>query len=349
MPYPLHRAPSQRFRVEAYFNLLKEQNIDYDTQQFLDEAAWQILYLKGSLVKKFAAVCKGYLKRLQLVLSGATAYSHIFIHREATPLGPPLIEWILAKVLKKKIIYDFDDAIWIPNTSKENRIASWIKAFWKVKYICRWSYKVAGGNEYLCVYARRYNDNVVLLPTSVDIVSRYNKLKHHKREPIVIGWTGSHSTMHYLEDMLPIFKRVASEFDVQIMIISNKKPGFEIPNLQFKYWQEATEIDDLLQFTIGIMPLKKDAWSEGKCGFKLIQYSALGIPAVTTAVGVNEKIVEEGVTGYLCETEEEWDKALQTLIGSECLREQMGNDGRKKIAAQFSIQANAGIFLGLFN
>ena len=349
LPYPLHKAPSQRFRVEAYFNLLKEQNIDYDTQQFLDDAAWQVLYLRGSLVKKITAVCKGYLKRLQLLLSGASAYSHIFIHREATPLGPPFIEWLLAKVLKKKIIYDFDDAIWIPNTSKENRIASWIKAFWKVKHICHWSYKVAGGNEYLCAYARRYNNNVVLLPTSVDIVNRYNKIKDHKTGKIVIGWTGSHSTMHYLDDIVPLLKKFASESDVQVMIISNKKPGFQFPNLQFKYWTEATEIDDLLQITIGIMPLKKDLWSEGKCGFKLIQYSALGIPAVTTAVGVNEKIVDQGVTGFLCETEDEWYAALQTLISNECIREQMGNEGRKKMATQFSIQANAGIFLDLFN
>ena len=349
LPYPLHKAPSQRFRVEAYFKLLKEHNISYDTQQFLDEEAWQVLYQRGSFSKKIVAVYKGFLKRMKIVFSGVSSYSHIFIHREATPLGPPLIEWLLAKVLKKKIIYDFDDAIWIPNTSKENRIASWIKAFWKVKQICRWSYKVAGGNEYLCAYARKYNNNVVLLPTSVDTVNRYNKIKDHKTEQIVIGWTGSHSTMHYLEELLPLFKRVASEFDAQIMIISNKKPDFEIPNLQFTHWQEATEIDDLLQFTIGIMPLKKDSWSEGKCGFKLIQYSALGIPAVTSPVGVNKKIVDNGVTGFLCETDDEWYKALKTLVGNMCLRERMGKDGRKKMAAQFSIQANAGIFLDLFN
>jgi glycosyltransferase involved in cell wall biosynthesis len=348
LPYPLHKAPSQRFRVEAYFNLLNQQNIEYATQEFLDEAAWKVLYQKGSFFKKIIAVCKGYLKRLR-ILFAAPAYSHVFIHREAAPLGPPLIEWLLAKVLKKKIIYDFDDAIWIPNTSKENGLAAWFKAFWKIKYICCWSYKVAGVNEYLCAYARRYNNNVVLLPTSVDMVKRYNKIKDHKTEPIVIGWTGSHSTMHYLDDIVPLLKKVSSEFDVQVLIISNKKPDFEFSNLEFSYWKEETEIDDLLRFTIGIMPLKKDAWSEGKCGFKLIQYAALGIPAVTTPVGVNNKVVEHGVTGYLCEIEDEWHTALKVLIENECLRKQMGNDGREKMAAQFSTQANAGLFLSLFN
>ena len=133
------------------------------------------------------------------------------------------------------------------------------------------------------------------------------------------------------------------------MIISNKKPDLELPGLQFKYWNEATEIDDLLQFTIGIMPLKKDVWSEGKCGFKLVQYSALGLPSVTTPVGVNKKIVDQGLTGFLCESEGEWFSALKNLIENKCLRHELGDKGRKKMAAEYSIQANAGVFLGLFN
>jgi glycosyltransferase involved in cell wall biosynthesis len=349
LPYPLHKAPSQRFRVEAYFDLLRQNGIQFDTQQFLDENAWQVLYQKGSFFRKTIAVCKGYIKRLAIVFSGLTSYSHVFIHREAAPLGPPFFEWVMAKVLKKKIIYDFDDAIWIPNTSKENRLASWVKAFWKVKYICRSSYKIAGGNEYLCAYARIYNNNVILLPTSVDVVNRYNKIKDHKKGKVVIGWTGSHSTMHYLDEQVTVLKRLASELNVGIMVISNKKPSFDFPNLHFKKWKETTEIEDLLQFDIGIMPLKKDAWSEGKCGFKLIQYLALGIPAVTDAVGVNKKIVEHEKTGFLCETKEEWYASLKTLVENERLRKEMGKVGRENIVNEFSIQANADIFLGLFN
>jgi glycosyltransferase involved in cell wall biosynthesis len=349
LPYPLRKAPSQRFRVEAYFYLLKQHNIGYAAQEFLDEAAWQILYEKGSALKKILAVCKGFLKRLKIVLSGASGYSHVFIHREAAPLGPPVIEWLLAKVLRKKIIYDFDDAIWIPNTSKENGFAAWFKAFWKVKYICRWSYKVAAGNQFLCDYARHYNNSVVLLPTCVDIINRYNKLKDHQTGQITIGWTGSHSTMHYLDEILPLLKKIVDEFGVKVMIISNKEPQFQLPNLRFKKWSEASEIEDLLEFSIGIMPLKKDAWSEGKCGFKLIQYSALGIPAVSSPVGVNKNVVEQGVTGFLGETEDEWYRALQKLIKDVSLREEMGIRGKEKIATQFSVQANAGIFLDLFD
>jgi glycosyltransferase involved in cell wall biosynthesis len=349
LPYPLRNAPSQRFRVEAYFSLLEQHNIFYATHEFLNEEGWNILYKQGSVFKKVVAVLNGFLRRAKIVLFDASKYNYIFIHREASPLGPPLFEWLLTYVLKKKIIYDFDDAIWIPNTSRENKIAGWIKAFWKIKYICRWAYKVAGGNNYLCEYAQRFNDQVVLLPTCVDTRKRYNKFKDHNTGKIVIGWTGSHSTMKYLDAILPVLTQMVKEFDVETIIISNKEPSFNFQGLRFLRWQESTEIDDLLKFNIGIMPLEEDAWSEGKCGFKLIQYLALGIPAVASPVGVNKNIIEQGDNGFLCIHDEEWVQALRRLITNTNLRIAMGRQGREKIEKQFSVQANAETFLGLFN
>jgi glycosyltransferase involved in cell wall biosynthesis len=353
LPYPLQQAPSQRFRVEAYFGLLEQNNIDFDTDCFLNDEAWQVLYKKGSVVKKAWAVCAGFLKRASRVLLKAGGYDYIFIHREASPLGPPIFEWFLAKVMRKKIIYDFDDAIWIPNTSNENKLVNWVKAFWKIKHICRWAYKVAGGNEYLCRYAARYNKNIVLLPTCVDTERRHNQLKDQQTEKLVIGWTGSHSTMKYLDALVPVLEEMAAEApgkaNVEIVIISNKAPQFSLDKLRFIPWSEATEIEDLLRFNIGIMPLEDDTWSEGKCGFKLIQYLALGIPAVASPVGVNKQIVEQGINGYLCETEEEWHQSLQKLVQDSSLRAGMGAKGRAKMVTEFSIQANAARFLGLFS
>jgi glycosyltransferase involved in cell wall biosynthesis len=349
LPYPLRNAPSQRFRIEAYFSLLEQNDIFYATHEFLNGEGWNILYKQGSVFQKAAAVLKGFLKRIKVVLFDAAKYNYIFIHREASPLGPPIFEWFLARILKKKIIYDFDDAIWIPNTSKENRIAGWIKAFCKIKYICRWSYKVAAGNNYLCTYARHFNNKVVLLPTCVDTVKRYNQLKDQNTGKIVIGWTGSHSTMKYLDAIVPVLADMANEFEIETIIISNKKPSFNFSGLRFLKWQESTEIEDLLKFNIGIMPLEEDAWSEGKCGFKLIQYLALGIPAVASPVGVNKNIIEQGNNGFLCIRDEEWIQALHSLITDTNLRITMGRKGRETIEKQFSLHANAETFLGLFN
>jgi hypothetical protein len=182
LPYPLSKAPSQRFRVEAFFPLILENQIEYRTDEFLDEKAWKLLYQQGSAAQKGFAVVKGFLKRLITVLLVAPKYDYIFIHREASPLGPPIFEWILAKLLKKRIIFDFDDAIWIPCVTGSNQIARYVKCFWKIKYICIWSYKVSGGNAYLANWARQYNEQVIINPTSVDVENRFNKIK----EPCII-------------------------------------------------------------------------------------------------------------------------------------------------------------------
>lgn len=349
VPYPLRRAPSQRFRVELFLPVLEKAGITYRVQTFLDEVTWDVLYHHGSVFKKGWGVVKGFLRRLKAVLFQVPHFDYVFIHREAAPLGPPLFEWIIAKVWRKEIIYDFDDAIWIPNTSRENKLVGWFKAFWKIKYICSWAYKIVGGNEYLCAYARQFNRQVELIPTCVDVEQGHHKLKNQLAGKVVVGWTGSHSTMPFLESLLPVFQELAREQEVEFVVISNKQPAFELPGLRYVPWRETTETDDLLQLHIGVMPLEADPWCEGKCGFKLIQYLSLGIPAVASPVGVNRQIIEEGVNGFLCTSAEEWKVALSSLIQKASQRQAMGAAGRQKIIERYSVQAHTGLFTGLFS
>jgi glycosyltransferase involved in cell wall biosynthesis len=146
-----------------------------------------------------------------------------------------------------------------------------------------------------------------------------------------------------------VFKRILNDHDVEVVIISNKPPSFSFPGLRYVPWIENTEVDDLLQLDIGLMPLQQDPWCEGKCGFKLIQYLSLGIPAIASPVGVNKNIIENGVTGYLCETEAQWLSALSALIIDPNARQRMGNAGRVKIENDYSIKAHAVTFKRLFN
>jgi glycosyltransferase involved in cell wall biosynthesis len=345
VPYPLGRAPSQRFRVELFLPLLKRSGIEYKVHPFLDDETYTILYSNASLLKKSFGVFKGFLKRI-LLLFQIHRYDYLFIHREASPLGPPFFELLAAKVFRKKIIYDFDDAIWI--TDSQSRALNWLKAYWKIKLICKWAHKVVGGNDFLCSYAKQFNKNVILVPTCVDTENWHNRIKDQDKEPLTIGWTGSHSTLHYLDAIVPLLKSLAETNGTRILIICNKPPDFSFPGLQYIPWSESTEIDDLLQVHIGLMPLKNDAWSEGKCGFKLIQYLSLGIPAVASPVGVNKNIIEQGVNGYLCDSTEAWQTALFALINNSSLRKEMGTNGRREIIDRFSIQAYEQIFLGLF-
>lgn len=347
LPYPLRRAPSQRFRVEVFFPILQQQGIAFRTHCFMNEHAWQVLYRKGSLLQKIWAVFRGFVARMWVVLFVAPRCRFVFVHREATPLGPPIFEWILARVLGKKLIYDFDDAIWIPAISAHNKIASLFKCFWKTKYICRWATTVVAGNAYLAGFAQKYNEQVVQLPTCVDTVSRFNQLQPQDAPIPIIGWTGSHSTLQYLNRLLPVFQQLEKQFEFELLVICDRPPSFGLNRLRYLPWREVTEICDLLQVNIGVMPLDADAWSEGKCGFKIIQYLSLGISAVASPVGVNKQIINHGVSGYLCHGEQEWFDALAILLQDANLRRQLGAAGRRKIQAEYSIQAHTATFLSL--
>lgn len=348
VPYPLEKAPSQRFRVEQFLPYLTEAGIDYSVKPFIDETTWRVLYEKSSFFLKVFGIVKGYFKRWITVLFQAPFYSYIFIHREATPLGPPILEWIIAKVFRKKVIYDFDDAIWIPNTTSENKLIGWMKAFWKVKFVCKWSYKTVCGNTYLCDYAKRFSKNVIYIPTTVDMEKRYFATKTHDDSKVIVGWTGSHSTIKYLDLLKPVFEKFSNNENIQYLFISDKQP--ELPGLKFQFrkWNKNTEVEDLLELDIGIMPLQKDKWSEGKCGFKLIQYFALGIPAIASPVGVNKKIIENGINGFLCESDEQWVSAIENLIKDIELRKQMGAAGKIKIEKEYSLKSQLPFFLNLF-
>jgi glycosyltransferase involved in cell wall biosynthesis len=278
-------------------------------------------------------------------------YGMVFIHREIMPGGPPILEWFIAKVFKKKIIYDFDDAIWLTDKRSEGFLEKTLRWRSKVSLICHWSHKVSCGNHYLANYARRYSDNVVLIPTTIDTDNAHNPdlFPFKTDQPVTIGWTGSHTTLKYLEDIQAVLKRIESKYpSTKFLIIADRLPKLDLKNLVFKKWSQETEIADLKMADIGIMPLPDDEWAKGKCGFKALQYMALETPAVVSPVGVNTEIVEDGVQGFWCFSESEWFARLEQLILNVEERKQMGKRGRQKVIQHYSVRSNAATFLSLF-
>jgi glycosyltransferase involved in cell wall biosynthesis len=348
-PYPQNKAPSQRFRFEFFLKSLKTEKIDYDFQSFLSENGWKHSYVKGAVGMKVWALVSGYLRRI-FCLFKIFRYEVIFIHRELTPFGPPIFAWIIAKVFKKKIIYDFDDAIWMADPNGESGLWKTLKWRGKVAAICQWSRKVSAGNQYLADYASQYCDRVVVFPTVVNtnIHRPKNDQSNFLKKKLVIGWTGSHSTLVYLDPLIPVLKKLEQVHAFDFLVIANKNPVLPLQGFYFLPWQEKTEIEDLSQMDIGIMPLADNEWSKGKCGFKLIQYGALGIPSVTSPVGVNTDIIQDGVNGYLASTDTEWIEKLSLLIQSEDLRKQLGKAGRKTVEDQYSVEANKEKWISLF-
>lgn len=346
--YPEKISPNQRFRFELYKDILTENGYTVTTSSFLNKSDYEIIHKQGYFFKKFLAVIKGYFKRTVLLFK-LKKYNYVFLQREATPLGPAIFEWMYIKVCGKKLIYDFDDAIWLAHVSEHNTLSYKLKNPGKVKAICKWAYKISCGNDYLCRYAKQFNSNVVYNPTCVDTEKWHNVMSNHNVPKVTVGWTGTFSTLKYFEMVLPVLKKLQEKYDFNIKIICNQAPLFEIKNLTYVEWTEQNEVTELASCQIGLMPLTSDEWSEGKCGFKLVQYLALGIPAVSSPVGVNKKIVDDGINGILCDTDEEWYNAIEKMINEKELRKKMGEAGRKKIVKEFSLLSNKENFLRLFS
>lgn len=350
IPYPVAKSPSQRFRFEQYFNTLTENGWKYDTHSFLDDHGWAILYRPGKLASKLWILIKGLIRRFFLLFR-IPVYRFIFIHREAAPFGPPVLEWLIAKIYRKKIIYDFDDSIWLTDRENESALLRIVRWRSKVAALCKWSYKVSCGNQYLADYAKKFNHRVVINPTTIDTENLHNPNLYpiQSKDHITIGWTGSHSTLKYLHSIETVIQNLqVLHPDLNFLVIANQKPNLNLTRVEFVKWNKETEAQDLLRIDIGVMPLPDDEWSKGKCGFKALQYMAMKIPCVVSPVGVNTEIVDHRENGYLAQTDEEWTAYLEALIKDVNLRKEAGEAGRKKVIQKYSVLSNSSTFLFLF-
>ena len=350
VPYPPGRAPSQRFRFEQYLDILTAHGHQYRLAPFLSVATWNILYKPGQTAAKALGILAGFARRVGLLFT-VPQYDFVFVHREAAPVGPPVLEWLLAKVLRKKLIYDFDDAIWLANTSEANKIAAGVKWHHKVDAICRWAYKNSCGNAYLAGYARQFNPRAIVNPTTIDTVHLHNQVRDQAAPGrLVIGWTGTHSTLKYLGQVVPVLARLEAEgLDFEFRVISNQPPAFPLRSLVYLPWRKETEIADLLGFHIGLMPLEDDPWAKGKCAFKALQYMALGVPPLVSPVGMNTEVVQHGQNGFVCATPQEWEASLRRVLADAVLRQQLGAAARATIEQRYSVVANTPGFLALFS
>lgn len=348
-PYPLGIAPGQRFRFEQYLDILRERGIVINVRPFLDMDTMRILYKPGHMVKKVWGVIAGFVRRLQ-ILPSVFGYDYIFIFREATPLGPPFVEAILF-LLGRRVIFDFDDAIFISKTSKVNRIATLAKWPSKVRFITRHSTKVAVCNNYLLSWASRYSKNGVLLPTTID-------LDYHRpiaKAPlatrrVVIGWTGTQSTMVYLELVREALEELQARYDFEFRVICDVDPKFpKLKHYRFIKWTLTSEIEDLAGIDIGIMPVPQGEWEQGKVGFKAIQYSGVAAVPVVSSTGSGDEVVLDGKTGRVVANDKgSWITALSSLLDNPSQLEAMGRAARDYVDTRYSVRSQVSTYLALF-
>lgn len=344
--YPKGLVPGPRFRYEQYLDILQSKfNVNFFS--FFDSKSYGNVHGTQSSLHLLGSIFKGYFITVFHILMCINA-DFVFIYRDVTPFGPPLAEWIIAKILRRKIIYDFDDAVWLTDINPKEKLMIWLRNPPKTNCIISWSYKVSCGNAYLCEHARLFNDNVILNPTTIDTRFLHNQIKDQHTQKVVLGWTGSHSTLKYLAPIVPVIEKLQNELDFTFMVICNKDPGYKLKSYVFKPWNRDSEIADLLQFNFGVMPLPDDDWSKGKCGFKALQYMALGMPALVSPVGVNLSIVQHSVNGFVCDIDGDWESYIRLLVMNSEERERLGKKARNTIDAYYSVSSNTTNFMALF-
>jgi len=240
----------------------------------------------------------------------------------------------------RRIIYDFDDAVMYRNSKAKDPISQTRRR--RFVQMIQASDFVIAGNEFLKQEVLPFNSNIEVIPTSIDQNRYHLKDYSNKKERVTLGWIGDHGSLHYLEEMRPIFEKIGTRYPrCELKIVCDTFFDCQQINVVKKHWTSEEEIADLQSFAIGLMPLMDDPWSWGKCGLKIIQYQGVGVPVVCTPVGINRDLVEDGVNGFWATTHEEWEKKLSVLIEDNALRESMGREGREKVLNGYTIQACA--------
>ncbi len=334
------RSPSQRFRYEQYLDYLAANGFDYDFSYLITAEDDQPFYSKGNYLKKLQILLKSIEIRL-FDVAMAGRYDIIFVQREAFMLGTAIFEKLYARS-KAKLVFDFDDSIWLHNVSEANKVLGFLKSGNKTKEIIKVAAMVFAGNQYLADYALQYNPNVKIVPTTVDtdkFCPANNLSVGEDKKPIEIGWTGSFSTIEHLRFGLPVLYQIKEKYGekVSFKVIGDSNFADPILGIQGIAWNSATEVIDLQSIAIGIMPLPDNEWTKGKCGFKGLTYMSLAIPTVMAAVGVNNQIISEGQNGFLATTEQEWIEKLSLLIENPARCQQIGTAGRQTVIESYSI------------
>lgn len=341
------RAPNQRFRFEQYISFLNQNGFDCTISPLIASPKEDKTFYSGSLLAKILLGTKLTIRRFKDVFR-ANQFDIIFIAREAFITGSIFFE----KQLKKsntKIIFDFDDSIWLNVISSNNKKLSWLKDGSKTGKIIQLSDLVFAGNDFLATYARRYNPHVVIVPTTIDTDAYLPNYKP-QREKITIGWSGSVSTIEHFQHAIPALKILKDKFKnkIEIKVIGDSHFENKELGIQGLAWKSESEIKDLQSIDIGIMPLPDNEWTWGKCGLKGLQYMALEIPTIMSPVGVNKEIIKHGVNGFLANTTEEWVTIISTLIEKPDLRRSIGIEGRKTVVERYSVQSLKNRYLDQF-
>lgn len=313
--------PSSRYRVFQFEKLYRAAGVDLQVQELFDDQYFDILRSSWSTIRKPSYIASRYSKRCGFAKSLQSA-NLVVIEHQLFPYAPNAFE---KRYLPSRYVLEYDDAIYLKHPRK-------------MPYLMQRSMAVIAGNEELAEYARKFSADVHVVPTVLD-TGVFAPSPKSESAKIRIGWSGLEYNFRYLQSLSPVFRKLLERLPVEIVILSGSPPAhFDFP-FRFEKWNAQKEAQQINEFDIGVMPLADDAWSRGKCGMKLLQFMALELPSVSSPVGVNRQILQDGVNGFLADSPRAWEERLVQLVQEEGLRRRLGREARKTVEQDFSMQS----------
>lgn len=333
---------SSRCRFYQYLPFLKSRGIEAISVPLMPDSYLESLYLHRR--RRLLSFLAGAARRVAVLLT-SRHIDVIWLEQELLPWFPAMIESFLRRLALPPVVVDYDDAAF----HRYDLHPRWlVRKFLgqKIDKVMSGAALVIAGNEYLAQRARQAgSDRVEVIPTAIDL-DRYVGQEYSPTKSVTIGWIGTPLTSEYLSPVRSALRQIWKEGNVKIVAIGSGPLEWGDVPVEVRPWQRSAEVQELLGFDIGIMPLRDTEWERGKCGYKLIQYMACARPVVASPVGINREIVVHGSNGFLASSNEEWVTMLSTLKDQPELRRRMGQNGRAMVEEKYCIQVTGPRLVG---
>lgn len=309
---------STRARVYGYLPFLKKEGIKYKILTFTSKSKCRrIINMERDNRLQYLSEILYKLYIILRLLILAKKYDIIFIQKTVLPIAA----WKILRKLNKKIIFDFDDAVYLSQD---------------ITCLLEEASCIVVSNKYLKEWVSKYNKSVYELISPVSIVMQPAAKKNNAI--VALGWIGSPETSRYLLPLMPVFRDLKEKFEnleIEFMGATRNK-DFALLNIGIKDWSLEAEKEYLKRVAVGIMPLKDDEWSRSKAGYKLLLYMSRGIACVASPIGINMEIIENGKSGFFATSKDEWFERLSVLLKDAKLRGEIAERGRIRAKEHFS-------------
>ncbi|MEQ1598779.1 MAG: glycosyltransferase family 4 protein [Methylotenera sp.] len=283
-------------------------------------------FIEAGWKPKHATISGGIISIINTLFAASQADVVVLLRKTF----PSPIFWLLRK-LSKKLIFDFDDAIFCNTDGSYSKTR--MRRFAATVSNCDY---IFAGNKYLANEAKKYNANVSIIPTSLDI-GKYNLTFQKSNVAFELVWIGSQSTKKYIAEIIPSLEIAAQTIpNLQLKIIADFELSSTILNIINERWSEKTEALSLRKADVGLAPMSENNWTKGKCALKVLQYMAAGLPVISSPSGVNAYVVENGISGYLA-TDNQWGTLLSQMYKEREQLASMGEHGKRRVQSEFSI------------